>query len=64
MEFLSKFNKRVGSNNSREDRKKFICVGCQDFEFFTSRIPEVIHFWVYLGIVNDNEQTCVMKFGL
>ena len=27
LEFLSKFNKRVGSNNSGEDGKNFICVG-------------------------------------
>ena len=27
LEFLSKFNKQVGSNNSREDGKNFICVG-------------------------------------
>ena len=27
LEFLSKFDNQVGSNNSREDGKKFICVG-------------------------------------
>ena len=27
LEFLSKFNKREGSNNSREDGKNFICAG-------------------------------------
>ena len=27
LEFLSKFNKREGSNNSEEDGKFFICIG-------------------------------------